>query len=200
MGDKEILEFIQEVSKPLSALGYWKRASLVCIDTYKIDIETKRYRIDMLVSGMNAFYISTSRLMYAMAKEGSLPKWFGYISPKYGTPRNAIIFTMCASLFAPWFGREVLGWIVDMTSVGAAIVFAYTTASASIIAKRNGDKKNVWLGIIGCIFSIFFLSLLIIPGMPGFLSIQSRVVLLIWIGLGIAFYLKIRKSYVKGQN
>ena len=30
-----------------------------------------------VVSGMNAFYISTSRLMYAMAVEGSLPKWFG---------------------------------------------------------------------------------------------------------------------------
>jgi len=153
-----------------------------------------------VVSGMNAFYISTSRLMYAMSEEGSLPKWFGYISPKHGIPRNAIIFTMCASLFAPWFGREVLTWIVDMTSVGAAIVFAYTTASAAIIAKRNSDKKNIWLGILGCIFSLFFLSLLIVPGMPGYLSFQSRVVLLVWIGLGIAFYLKIRKSYVKGQN
>ena len=153
-----------------------------------------------VVSGMNAFYISTSRLMYAMSEEGSLPKWFGKMSPKYGTPRNAIIFTMCASLIAPWFGREVLTWIVDMTSVGAAIVFAYTTASASVIAKRNGDKKNVWIGIIGCIFSLFFLSLLIVPGMPGFLSIQSRVALFVWIGLGIAFYLKIRKSYVKGQK
>ena len=84
-----------------------------------------------VISGMNAFYISTSRLMYAMAKEGSLPKWFGQLSRRYGTPGNAIIFTMAMSLFAPWFGREILIWIVDMTSVGAAIVFAYTTASAA---------------------------------------------------------------------
>lgn len=149
-----------------------------------------------VVSGMNAFYISTSRLMYAMSKEGSLPEWFGVISPKYGTPKNAILFTMGASLFAPWFGREILIWIVDMTSVGAAIVFAYTTASAAIIARRNGDKGQVWLGIVGCIFSLFFLSLLIIPGMPGYLSFQSRVVLLAWIGIGLLFYLKIRKTYV----
>lgn len=149
-----------------------------------------------VVSGMNAFYISTSRLMYAMAQEGSLPEWFGVISPKYGTPKHAILFTMGASLFAPWFGREILIWIVDMTSVGAAIVFAYTTASAAIIAKRNGDKGQVWIGIIGCIFSLFFLSLLIIPGMPGYLTFQSRVVLLVWIGVGLLFYLKIRKTYV----
>ena len=149
-----------------------------------------------VVSGMNAFYISTSRLMYAMAKDGSLPKWFEHISPKYGTPKNAIIFIMCASLFAPWFGREILLWIVDMTSVGAAIVFAYTTASAAIMAKKQNDRLQMWIGIIGCIFSLFFLSLLIIPGMPGYLSLQSRIVLLAWIGIGVLFYLNIRKDYV----
>lgn len=153
-----------------------------------------------VVSGMNAFYISTSRLMYAMAKEGSLPKWFEKLSDKYGTPVNAIIFVMVMSLFAPWFGREILIWIVDMTSVGAAIVFAYTTASAAITGKRNGDRKYTVFGVLGCIFSLFFLSLLVIPGMPGYLSFQSRVVLLIWILIGVVFYFIIRKSYVKGQN
>ena len=153
-----------------------------------------------VVSGMNAFYISTSRLMYAMAKEGSLPKWFEKLSPKYGTPTNAILFTMVMSLFAPWFGREILIWIVDMTSVGAAIVFAYTTASAAIMGKRNGDIKNMVFGIVGCLFSLFFLSLLIIPGMPGFLTFQSRVVLFVWIAIGFAFYFIIRKSYIKGQT
>lgn len=153
-----------------------------------------------VVSGMNAFYISTSRLMYAMAKEGSMPKWFEKLSPKYGTPVNAILFTMAMSLFAPWFGREILLWIVDMTSVGAAIVFAYTTASAAIIGYKKGDKKHTVIGIIGCLFSLFFLSLLIIPGMPGYLSFQSRVVLLVWILIGVMFYFIIRKNYAKGKN
>ena len=151
-----------------------------------------------VVSGMNAFYISTSRLMYAMAKEGSLPRWFERVSPKYGTPTHAILFTMAMSLFAPWFGREILLWIVDMTSVGAAIVFGYTTASAAILAKKQGNTRNMVFGIVGCIFSIFFLSLLVIPGMPGYLSFQSRVALFVWIFIGIAFYFVIRKSYIKG--
>lgn len=153
-----------------------------------------------VVSGMNAFYISTSRLMYAMAKEGSLPKWFEHLSPKYGTPTNAILFTMAMSLFTPWFGREILLWIVDMTSVGAAIVFAYTTGSAAVIGYRNGSRKYTVFGILGCLFSLFFLSLLIIPGMPGYLTFQSRVVLFVWILIGVAFYFTIRKSYVKGKN
>ena len=55
----------------------------------------------------------------------------------------------------------------------------------------------MWIGFDGCLFSIFFLSMLIIPGMPGYLSFQSRVVLLIWIGIGLLFYLMIRKTYVR---
>ena len=153
-----------------------------------------------VVSGMNAFYISTSRLMYAMADEGSLPGFFKQLSPKHGTPRNAIYFTMAASLFAPWFGREILLWIVDMTSVGAAIVFAYTTASAAIMARKVGDTKQVWIGTLGCLCSLFFLSLLIIPGMPGYLSFQSRVILLVWIAIGFAFYWMIRKNYGEIQR
>ena len=152
-----------------------------------------------VVSGMNAFYISTSRLMYAMANEGSLPRIFSKLSPKHGTPRNAIIFIMIISLFAPWFGREILLWIVDMTSVGAAIVFAYTTASAAIMAKRHGHWGQVVIGIVGCIFSLFFLALLLIPGMPGYLAFQSRVILVVWIVIGFLFYLNIRKDYV-GQK
>ena len=106
---------------------------------------------------------------------------------------------MIISLFAPWFGREILLWIVDMTSVGAAIVFAYTTASAAIMAKRHGHWGQVVIGIVGCIFSLFFLALLLIPGMPGYLAFQSRVILVVWIVIGFLFYLNIRKDYV-GQK
>ena len=153
-----------------------------------------------VISGMNAFYISTSRLMYAMAQDGALPSTFGKLGVKHGTPRNAILFVMVLSLFAPWFGREVLNWIVDMTSVGAAIVFAYTTASAAIWAIRHNHKTQAWIGFFGCIISLFFLSLLIIPGMPGYLSIQSRVILLIWIAIGAAFYALIHKKYKKTSD
>ncbi|MBP3576242.1 MAG: hypothetical protein J6J55_07085, partial [Paludibacteraceae bacterium] len=95
---------------------------------------------------------------------------------------------------------EVLNWIVDMTSVGAAIVFAYTTASAAIWAIRHNHKTQAWISFFGCIISLFFLSLLIIPGMPGYLSIQSRVILLVWIVIGAVFYALIYDKYKKKSD
>lgn len=153
-----------------------------------------------VISGMNAFYISTSRLMYAMSIDGSLPKVFGRLGVKHGTPRNAILFVMIMSLSTPWFGREVLSWIVDMTSVGAAVVFAYTTAAAAILAYKHKHRLQMWLGVVGCAFSLFFLSLLVIPGMPGYLTVQSQICLAIWIVLGVIFYLVRRNGYLREQR
>ncbi len=145
-------------------------------------------------SGMNAFYMATSRLIYAMANENALPRWLGHVNSR-GVPHYAIIFIMFLSLLAPWFGREVLGWIVDMTSLGAAIVFAYTTAAAAVLAYKNRQTLLVFMAVLGCIFSIFFIVLLVIPGMPGFLSFPSWISLAAWILMGIAFFLVIRRNY-----
>ena len=152
-----------------------------------------------VVAGMNAFYISTSRLMYAMAQESALPKMFAKLDVKRGTPRNAIIFIMLISLFAPWFGREILVWIVDMTSVGGSIVFAYTCLSAAVLAHRNQERTQKTLGIIGFILSLVFLALLIVPGMPGFLTLPSWVALIVWAVLGAIFYFMRRKKYIHGS-
>ena len=130
-----------------------------------------------------------------MAQMHALPKFFGKLHPKHRTPKNAIIFIMIISLIAPWFGREVLNWIVDMTSVCAALAFAYTTSAAAKIAYRHGQKAQMVTGIVGCVLALFFLSLLVIPGMPGFLSLQSRIVLGIWVGMGVVFYIIMRKKY-----
>lgn len=153
-----------------------------------------------VISGLNAFFLSASRLMYAMSNADALPAWFGKLDPVHHVPRNAIWFIMALAIFAPFFGREVLNWIVDMTSVGAALAYGYTTASAMVLAKRNGDTRYMIAGIFGTVFSVFFLGLLLIPGAPGFLSIQAQLALLVWVVLGIIFYWRIRKKYLKSTK
>ena len=153
-----------------------------------------------VISGMNAFYLSTSRLLYAMAQVNALPNIFAEIDPKYGTPKKSILFVMAISLIAPWFGREVLGWIVDMTSVGASLAFTYTTASAAKLAYQHGNRFQSVVGALGVVAGLFFLSLLLVPGMPGFLSIQSRIALAAWTIMGIVFFFCMRKKYLGNKD
>ncbi len=39
---------------------------------------------------------------------------------KMGVFKSAILFATVISLIAPWFGREVILWIVDMSSLGGS--------------------------------------------------------------------------------
>lgn len=150
-----------------------------------------------VLSGIIGFYMATSRLLYSMAREKALPSWFAKIDEKTKTPKNAIFFVMLISLVAPWFGREVLGWVVDMSSIGAAIGYGYTCLATYKTLKANPqDHKPVLkvLSIVGALFAGIFVCLLIVPGMPSYLVFESRVCLVVWIVLGLVFYLRTKQQ------
>lgn len=142
-----------------------------------------------ILSGIIGFYMATSRLLYSMAKERVLPGWFGQLHPKYKTPANAILFIMAIALTAPFFGRTALGWIVDMSSLGAAIGYGYTSAAAMKLARAEGNRPIMISGAIGMLMGIVFCVLLLVP-IPMFgcsLSRESYICLIVWILLGILF-------------
>lgn len=151
-----------------------------------------------ILAGIIGFYMASSRLLLSMARAKALPAWFGKIDSKHNTPTNAILFVLIISLLAPWFGRQVLTWVVDMASVGAAIGYFYTSATAFRLARQEENKGlQKVTSMLGVLLSIAFVGLLIIPGMPGYLSYPSRVAMLIWMVLGIIFYLVSYKKYHK---
>lgn len=148
-----------------------------------------------ILSGIIGFYMATSRLLYSMSKEQVLPGWFGRVHPKYKTPMNAILFVMIISLIAPFFGRTALGWIVDMSSTGAAIGYAYTSAAALKLALKEKKTGVIITGILGVIMALAFLVLLLVP-IPMFncsLGKESYICLLIWVVLGVIFYFSSKK-------
>jgi amino acid transporter len=145
-----------------------------------------------IISGINGFMLASSRLLLAMARAKALPQAFGKIHPVHQTPYVSIAFVAVISMLAPWFGREVLLWIVDMAASGAAIGYFYTCASSVVLSFKNADdvelRKNRFYGILGSLFSLGFLILLLVPGMPAFLSVYSWIALIVWIVLGVVFY------------
>lgn len=152
-----------------------------------------------VLSGIMGFYLASSRLMYSMSREGYLPAVFSKVDEKYGTPKNAIIFCILISLSGPVLGREALGWFVDMSAIGASIGFFFTCASTVATMKKDNDgtpfvKIMAYLGIA---FSCVFIVLQLIP-IPGLLSVhfgtESYLMLVIWILIGVVFYLKSKKK------
>ena len=143
-----------------------------------------------ILSGIIGFFMATSRLLYSMSKERVLPGWFGELHEKYKTPAHAILFVLIIALIAPFFGRTALGWIVDMSSIGAAIGYGYTSLAAYKFAKKENNTWIMTTGIIGGIMGVLFIVLLLVP-IPMFncsLRKESYICLIAWILLGSAFY------------
>jgi len=147
-----------------------------------------------VLSGIMGFYLASSRLMYSMAKEGYLPKVFGEIDTRYGTPRNAIAFCLMISLSGPILGREALGWFVDMSAIGASMGFFFTSLSAlkRMRIDKDGNQGLKMMASAGILFSTLFMVLQLIP-IPGLRGVhfgkESYFMLIVWIVLGIVFYL-----------
>lgn len=152
-----------------------------------------------VLSGINAFYLAASRLLYSMSYADALPGTFGELHPKYGTPRKAILFLMLISLICPWFGRQVLSWVVDMTCVGSAVGFTYTCASAAMLSRRERKAGQVLISAIGTVLSAFFIILSFVPASPGFLSAPSFAILGAWVAAGLCLWFAQKKRFLHGR-
>ena len=153
-----------------------------------------------VLSGIMGFYLASSRLMYSMSRDGYLPEWFGEVDPKYGTPKNAMIFCIIVSLSGPILGREALGWFVDMSAIGASIGYFFTAASTLVTAKRDGDSTTFLrvMATTGVVFSVIFMILQLIP-IPGLSGVhfgkESYIMLIVWIFIGAVFYIQQRRFF-----
>ena len=102
-----------------------------------------------------------------------------------------MVFVAITSLVAPWFGREVIVWVVDMAALGTAFGYLYTCVAASRLSGEGdveapGDARYVHH--MGAVLSVGFIALLCVPGMPGFMAAPSWVALGAWLALGLIFF------------
>ena len=139
-----------------------------------------------ILTGLIGNSIAASRLMYSMAEDGILPKWFGVLNES-GAPKNALRFLMTVSLVIPFFGRTAIGWIVDVNTIGATIAYAYTSAAPFTLARREGKQSILVTGVIGMAMSaIFFFYFM--WWKAGAMSTESYLLLASWSILGFVYF------------
>ena len=163
-----------------------------------------------VLTGLNGFYVSTSRVLLTMGRMRMLPPSFASLSPKYRTPATGILFTTSLCLIAPWFGRAALSWVVDMTSVGITVAYFYTCYCAMEIGRKgrvNGMQSSrvpsrglFLIGVAGCVLAVCFLLILLVPGSPGALTMPSLTALGCWLVLGVLFYILRRRTYLSHSS
>ena len=124
--------------------------------------------------------LGVSRVMYAMAKNGDLPSFLGKIHLKRGVPFFAILVSgVLMTLLAASYD---LALVVNISSVSALLYYALSNASAMKLRVNRKMTIISIMGVISCLALLFFLTL------------QSLVLTLAIVALGMGYYLAKRKK------
>ncbi|MCR4818464.1 MAG: amino acid permease [Fretibacterium sp.] len=142
-----------------------------------------------VVTGILGNYIAASRLLYALAGDGILPGRIHALSRSH-TPAKAIFLIMLFSAFIPFLGGTAMGWLVDVTSVGATIAYGYTSAAAFRMAHQEGRRGPKLIGALGVLISVVFLLMVIVPNFWSIntMAAESYLILTVWGFLGLGFF------------
>ena len=142
-----------------------------------------------IFTGILGNCVAASRLLYSMAEDRMLPRWFGRLNDN-GVPRNAVLFIMALSCLIPFFGRTAVAWIVDVTTIGATIVYGYTCYTAYLCAKRENSLTYKITGLTGMVVAILFSVYLFDDS----LSVESYLMFVLWSVLGSLLFLVLLRN------
>lgn len=136
-----------------------------------------------LITSLLGYYRAVCGLTQVLASKNILPSMLT-------KRRNAAIFILLTSLIIPFFGRTVVGWFTDVTTIGATIAYGYTSTCAYILAKRENNRRAIVTGFVGIICAFAFTFFLLIPNLWSInvLSEESYFILAIWGLLGFAYF------------
>ncbi len=145
--------------------------------------------LTLVVTSLFGNTLAVSRLFYAMARDRILPEQLAQVRES-GIPWKAVGFVAAVSVLIPFLGRTAIGWIVDVTTIGATLVYGFVSAAAMKIAKDRGDSFERITGILGLVIMIGFGVYLLVPNlfMVGSMETESYFLFVIWSILGFFFF------------
>lgn len=125
-----------------------------------------------------------TRVLFAMSRDGLVPKVFSKVHAKTGAPRAN---TLIVSLFCGVLAAAIpLGQLADATSIGTLFAFALVNVAVVVLRRSRPDMRRTFrvplspvLPALGFGFCVW---------MMGSLSTVTWVVFGVWMAVGLVFY------------
>ena len=136
-----------------------------------------------ILTGIIGAYRAMVRVLSTMAEDKILADMFSKTT-------ISILFVMALSVVISLLGRNTLVWFVDLTSFGAIVAYGYTCAAAHRIARSEGNRKIMAVGLLGTIIAVVFVIVQLVPHLAALDAMGSEAFLLLslWCLLGFVFY------------
>ena len=143
----------------------------------------------LVISSLIGNITSLSRMICAMGRDKVLPDSFGQLN-KYSVPEKAIWSVVVMSCVMPFVGRTAIGWIVDVTTIGAVMLYSLVSACAFKMAKDMGDTTEKYTGLAGVVVMVAVGAWFLIPNLvtKGSMATETYLLFIVWSVLGFLFF------------
>ena len=155
-----------------------------------------------LTSVMLVMLLGQSRVLYAMASDGLLPKsFFGSVHPKFRTPWKA---TILAGLLAAMVGSVTpISIIGEMVNIGTLLAFVIVCIAVTILRSTNPDQPRPFrtpgIYLNGMVPIVPILGVLFNGYMMYKLGWENWARLIIWLIVGLVVYFTYSVKHSKVQ-
>ncbi|HEV2362964.1 MAG TPA: APC family permease [Caulobacteraceae bacterium] len=95
--------------------------------------------IASLLKTWSAVFMTAVRLLFAQAREGMIPGFFGSVNPRTGSPDKAVIVVAAINFAGLFLGKGMLMPIINIVSLAIALIFALICAAALVMRKRDPE-------------------------------------------------------------
>ena len=153
--------------------------------------------IDAFVSpsGTGSTYMATTtRMIYAMERNNTLPAIFGRVHPLYGVSRPAMWFNLAVSFVFLFFFR---GWGALAAVIGVATVISYLTGPISVMSLRKsspGLHRPLRLAGLSLIAPFAFVCASLILYWAKW-PLTGEIILLMLVALPVYFYYQAKAGW-----
>ena len=143
----------------------------------------------VIVTSLIGNMLALSRLIYAAGREGEAPRFLANTN-KLGIPDRAIFLIAAASMVIPFLGRTAIGWIVDVTTLGATMIYGLVSYGVYKTAKEEDKRLECATGAAGMVLMVIFILLLLLPGLLPFraMETESYILFIVWAVLGLVYF------------
>ncbi len=145
-------------------------------------------------SGTGATYTATTaRMLYGMQRNGTLPKIFGRVHPRFGIPRPAMWLNLIVAFIFLFFFR---GWATLAEVISVATIISYLTGPVSVSVLRrtapmlHRPLRIPLLPVVAALAFIFATELLYWARWPR----TGEIILLMVVALPVWFYYAVRRG------
>ena len=151
----------------------------------------------ILMTSLIGNMIALSNLLHSMSEDGIFSKLFNKVD-KYGNPRNFIIAITIITAVMLFFGRVLIGWIVDINTFCGVIVYTYISVITIKRARRDirGGSRGLLAGVTGLIFGIVFAISITANDLinSDYLAKESVLIFITWAVIGFVYYAVLLKK------